>query len=323
VRLGFRARAGGRSRPSGRLVSAQRAAGLGPAGGRSRPSGRLVSAQRAAGGWYGEPVTTTPSLAELAAFANRLADASGEVIRPWFRATLDVVDKGTGRAGFDPVTAADREGEIALRRLIKETYPTHGILGEEHGRESGADPLTWVLDPIDGTRAFICGMTQWGTLIALNDGTRPILGVFDQPVTGERWIGHSGQAQFVAASKTTTLRTRACADLASAVITTTHPTGYFTKAEQDAFQQLGAAAKMTRYGGDCYAYGLLAMGFIDLVIEASLKPWDVQALIPIVEGAGGLLTSWTGGDAQEGGRVIAAGDPRVHAQALEVLRKVV
>src|SRR4051794_28859220 len=218
----------------------------------------------------------TPAPTELLAFANRLADASGEVIRPWFRAPLDVTDKGTGRAGFDPVTEADKEAEAALRRLIKATYPSHGIVGEEYGREPGADALTWVLDPIDGTRAFICGMPQWGTLIALNDGTRPILGVLDQPVTGERWIGHSGHAEFVAASTTTKLKTRACADLASAVLTTTHPTGYFTKPEQDAFQELAEAVKMTRYGGDCYAYGLLAMGFIDLVVESSLKPWDVQ-----------------------------------------------
>jgi myo-inositol-1(or 4)-monophosphatase len=264
----------------------------------------------------------TPPIEELARFAHRLADASGEVIRPWFRISLEVTDKGTGRAGFDPVTEADREGEMALRRLIKATYPTHGVLGEEHGREPGTDPLTWVLDPIDGTRAFICGMPQWGTLIALNDGKRPILGVLDQPVTGERWIGHSGQAEIVTSSMTKKIRTRACAELASAVLTTTHPTAYFTKPEQDAFQQLAGGVKMTRYGGDCYAYALLAMGFIDLVVESSLKPWDVQALIPIVEGAGGLLTSWDGGDAQEGGRVIAAGDARVHARAVEVLCQV-
>ncbi|MBX3258854.1 MAG: histidinol-phosphatase [Labilithrix sp.] len=259
---------------------------------------------------------------ELVRFAHRLADASGEVIRPWFRVALDVTDKGTGRAGFDPVTEADRAGETALRRLIEATYPEHGVLGEEHGHAPGASPLTWVLDPIDGTRAFICGMPQWGTLIALNDGARPVLGVLDQPVTGERWIGHAGRAELVTGGEAAPIRTRPCADLASAVLTTTHPTAYFTKPEQDAFQRLAGAAKMTRYGGDCYAYGLLAMGFIDLVVESALKPWDVQALIPIVEGAGGLFTSWDGGDAQNGGRVVAAGDARVHAEALAVLRAV-
>ena len=264
----------------------------------------------------------TATIEELARFAHRLADASGEAIRPWFRRALDVTDKGTGRAGFDPVTEADREGETVLRRLIREAHPRHGILGEEHGHEPGEDPFTWVLDPIDGTRAFICGMPQWGTLIALNDGERPILGVLDQPVTRERWVGHSGHAELTAEGKTIRVRTRPCADLSAAVLTTTHPTGYFTADEQRAFQELAGRAKMTRYGGDCYAYALLAMGFIDLVVEAGLKPWDVQALIPIVEGAGGLFTSWNGGDAQGGGRVIAAGDARVHAEALEVLRGV-
>jgi len=264
----------------------------------------------------------TVPIEDLARFAQRLADASGDAIRPWFRVVLDVTDKGTGRAGFDPVTEADREGETVLRRLIKETYPGHGILGEEHGHEAGTEPLTWVLDPIDGTRAFICGMPQWGTLIALNDGKRPILGVLDQPVTRERWIGHSGQAELVTPTSTTKVKTRACAELRDAVVTTTHPTSYFTKDEAAAFEEVGRRAKMTRFGGDCYAYALLATGFIDVVIEASLKPWDIQALIPIIEGAGGLITSWEGGDAQNGGRVIAAGDARVHAQALEVLRKV-
>jgi histidinol phosphatase-like enzyme (inositol monophosphatase family) len=255
-------------------------------------------------------------------FANHLADVAGAAIRPWFRAALDVTDKGTGRAGFDPVTEADREGEAAMRRAIKERYPAHGILGEEHGHEAGSEPLTWVLDPIDGTRAFICGMPQWGTLIALNDGRRPILGVLDQPITRERWIGHGDRTELVTADRTIPLRTRACPDLATAILTTTHPTGYFTATEQAAWQGLAADVKMTRYGGDCYAYGLLAMGFIDLVIESALKPWDVQALIPIVEGAGGRFTSWTGDDAQQGGRVIAAGDPRIHAAAVARLRDI-
>jgi histidinol phosphatase-like enzyme (inositol monophosphatase family) len=256
------------------------------------------------------------------AFAHRLADASGETIRPFFRAAIDVDDKGSGRAGYDPVTEADRNAETAMRRLIRETYPGHGILGEEHGREPGSEPFTWVLDPIDGTRAFICGMPQWGTLIALNDGARPVLGILDQPVTRERWIGYAGHAELVTPERTLPIRTRKCADLASAVLTTTHPTGYFTASERAAFEALGGSVKMTRFGGDCYAYGLLAMGFIDLVIEASLKPWDVQALIPIVEGAGGRMTAWDGSDAQNGGRVVAAGDPRLHAEVVARLRDV-
>jgi len=271
------------------------------------------------------PAPVDPS---LLAFANRLADAAGEVIRPWFRKSLEVIDKGTGRAGYDPVTEADRRAEAEMRRLVHEAYPTHGILGEEAGHEPGTDPLTWVLDPIDGTRAFICGMPQWGVLVALNDGKSPILGVLDQPVTGERWVGRAGHAEWTGpaaiggGATARRIATRACAELGAAVLTTTHPTGYFSVAEQEAFQRLSASSRMTRYGGDCYAYGLLAMGLVDLVVEASLKPWDVQALIPIVEGAGGVFTSWQGGDAQEGGRVVAAGDPRSHAQALEILSRV-
>lgn len=264
----------------------------------------------------------TPHLPELISFANTLADAAGDVIRPWFRVRLDVVDKGTGRAGYDPVTEADRQGEAAMRRLIAEKYPTHGVLGEEHGEEKGADPFTWVLDPIDGTRAFICGQSQWGVLIALNDGQKPIIGVLDQPITRERWVGARGETHLVTAGGREKLRVRECESLSHAVLTTTHPTGYFTDAERLAFDELGSHVRMTRFGGDCYAYGLLAMGFIDLIVEAALKPWDVQALIPIIEGAGGIITSWTGGDAQHGGRVVASGDPRVHEAALNVLRRV-
>lgn len=253
------------------------------------------------------------------AFANELADAAGNVIRPWFRVRLDVVDKGTGRAGYDPVTEADREGEAAMRRLIAERYPTHGVIGEEHGEERGTEPFTWVLDPIDGTRAFICGQTQWGVLIALNDGTRPIVGILEQPITRERWIGANGESHLVTATGREKLQTRACASLAEAVLTTTHPTGYFTLEEQGAFKRLALGARMTRFGGDCYAYGLLALGFVDLIVEAALKPWDIQALIPIIEGAGGVITDWQGGDPQNGGRIVAAGDKRIHAEALAVL----
>lgn len=267
-------------------------------------------------------MSAKPSQDDLLAFANKLADAAGEVIRPWFRVRLDVVDKGHGRAGYDPVTEADREGEAAMRRLIAEKYPLHGVIGEEHGQEKGADHYTWVLDPIDGTRAFICGQSQWGTLIALNDGKRPILGVLDQPITRERWVGAKGETHLVTPNGRERLRTRECDALSSAILTTTHPTGYFNDAERAAFDDLAGSVRMSRFGGDCYAYGLLAMGFIDLVVEAALKPWDVQALIPIIEGAGGVITSWNGGDAQHGGRVVAAGDRRLHEEALAVLARV-
>jgi histidinol phosphatase-like enzyme (inositol monophosphatase family) len=264
-------------------------------------------------------------LDEIAAFAHRLADASGRAILPFFRkSTTGVEDKGAlgpGLAQFDPVTEADRQGETAIRDLIKAAYPRHGILGEEHGHEPGADAAHWVIDPIDGTRAFICGNPQWGTLIAFNDGARPVVGVIDQPYTGERWIGWNGQSAFHSREGVAPMRTRACRDLSQAVISSTHPWAYFTPQEQAVFRTLDASVRMTRFGGDCYGYGLLASGFLDVIIEARLKPWDVQALIPVIEGAGGIITGWDGGPPEATDRIVAAGDARVHAQVLEVINR--
>ena len=255
----------------------------------------------------------------LTKFAEDLADLSGKTILPFFRRPIPV-DNKLGAAGFDPVTEADRDAETAMRARIAEHSPTHGILGEEHGHEPGSSALTWVLDPIDGTRAFVCGMAQWGTLIALNDGVGPVLGVLDQPYLKERWVSANGQTIFRREGEPpSVLKTRDCPVLANAVLSTTSPVGYFDEAERRAFRLVSGQAKLTRFGGDCYAYGLLAMGFIDVIIEASLKPWDIQALIPIIENAGGVVSDWTGKSAVEGGRVVACGDARLHAAVLEVL----
>ena len=260
-------------------------------------------------------------LEELARFAEELADLAGAVILPHFRKPI-AIDNKLGDAGFDPVTEADRAAEITIREHIKRRHPDHGVLGEEFGLERGRSPLTWVIDPIDGTRAFMCGMAQWGTLIALNDGERPILGILDQPFMQERWIGFGGAAYFQSRGGRSRIRTRACPTLEDAVLTTTSPSGYFTDAERGAFMALADRAKLTRYGGDCYAYGLLALGMIDLTVEAALKAWDIQALIPIVEGAGGVVTTWDGKDASKGGRVVACGDPKLHAAVVDRLRSV-
>jgi myo-inositol-1(or 4)-monophosphatase len=230
------------------------------------------------------------------------------------------IDNKLGTAGFDPVTEADRAAENAIRAHIKSRYPDHGVLGEEFGLTPGRSPLTWVIDPIDGTRAFMCGMAQWGTLIALNDGERPVLGVLDQPFMRERWIGFGGTARFRSRIGLEAIRTRPCSSLETAILTTTSPTGYFTDAEREAFLGLAGRARLTRYGGDCYAYGLLALGMIDLTVEAGLQPWDVQALIPIVDGAGGAITGWNGKDAAQGGRVVACGDRKLHAAVVDLLR---
>ncbi len=267
-------------------------------------------------------MTATLSAAEisdLTSFAEELADLSAKAILPHFREKI-VVHNKHGDGGFDPVTEADREAERVIRSRIKLRFPSHGIIGEEHGHERGTSPFTWVVDPIDGTRAFMCGMAQWGTLIALNDGAKPVVGILDQPYLRERWVASNGHTRFVHAhSETQTLKTRACAQLKDAVLSTTSPVGYFDKAEQRAFWALSGQARLTRFGGDCYAYGLLAMGFIDVIVEATLKPWDIQALIPIIENAGGVVTTWEGGPAQDGGRIVACGDPKLHAAVLDIL----
>jgi myo-inositol-1(or 4)-monophosphatase len=258
-------------------------------------------------------------LNELTRFAEELADLSGLAILPHFRVPI-TIDNKLGTSGFDPVTEADRAAEHAIRARIKARYPTHGIMGEEHGHEPGRDAATWVVDPIDGTRAFVCGMPQWGTLIALNDGIRPVIGVLDQPYTRERWVASGGRTQFKDAfGGYRQLRTRACASLDEAVLTTTSPVGYFDDGEQRAFWQLAGQARLTRFGGDCYAYGLLAMGLVDVIVESSLKAWDIQALIPIVENAGGVVTTWRGGPADAGGQVVACGDRKLHAAVIDAL----
>jgi myo-inositol-1(or 4)-monophosphatase len=263
---------------------------------------------------------TASEIAELAKFAETLANAAGKVIMPYFRTPQHVADKAATGQKFDPVTEADSEAEAVIRRLIKAKYPHHAIIGEEHGDEDGegvsdAPRLTWVLDPIDGTRAFISGLPLWGTLIALNDGYEPVIGIIDQPFTGERFIGLPS-GSYLGQQK---LKVRPCEGLASATLSTTDPDLLAEGAERAAYRQVESRVRLRRYGYDCYAYGMLAHGYIDLVIEAGLKTYDVQALIPVIRGAGGIVTNWRGGPAHEGGQIIAAGDARVHAEALELL----
>jgi len=256
---------------------------------------------------------------ELVAFAHELADVSAAAIAPHFRRRVAVSNKAKGRA-FDPVTIADRAAERAIRAHIGAHFPHHGIVGEEFGVVGADARYRWVIDPIDGTRSFITGSPLWGTLVGLVDGGRPLLGVMNQPFTAERfwsdgrrlsWRGPSNQKR--------TLTTRACRRLAEAVLATTDP-DLFTADEAAAFAEVRSRVQMTRYGGDCYGYCLLAAGFIDVIIECSLKPYDVVALIPIIESAGGLITAWDGGSAAEGGCIIAAGDARTHREAMLILR---
>jgi histidinol phosphatase-like enzyme (inositol monophosphatase family) len=255
---------------------------------------------------------------ELAAFALELGDAAAKVTLPHFRSGL-AVDHKDGHHKFDPVTAADRDAEAAIRTLIGERYPAHGILGEEHGKHVGTSGLTWVIDPIDGTRSFIAGVPLWGTLIALNDGTKPVIGLMDQPHIGERFIGRPGGSELIGPHGTHVLKTSGCTTLENALLGNTDPAMFRIDAERAAFRELTSKVKLRRFGGDCYFYCLLAAGTLDLVVESSLEPYDVQALIPIIENAGGILTNWTGGDAQMGGQVVAAATPELHEAALKIL----
>ncbi len=254
------------------------------------------------------------------AFADRLADAAREIIRPYFRKRIAVTDKG--EAGFyDPVTEADKRAEETLRELIRTHYPEDGILGEEFGEVPGTSGYRWVLDPIDGTRAFIAGQPLWGTLIALEHQGQPVLGVLEQPFLRERFVGTGGQTLFSHPGGTFPLRTRTCASLADAVICTTHPMLHFGETEREQYFRVERACRLSRYGGDCYAYALIAMGFVDLVIETDLKRWDVAAIIPIITGAGGVVSDWRGDPITGEGNIVAAGDARVHAEAVKILRR--
>ena len=251
-------------------------------------------------------------------FAIGTVMAAGQEVLTWFRERFDV-DNKLDEGRFDPVTVADRRGEEIIRNAIEQTYPSHGILGEEYGHKPG-NGLTWLIDPIDGTRAFMTGMLHWGVLLALFDGQQPVIGVMYQPFTTELFYGRPGLAEYRHGSAVKTLTTRRCASLSDAVLATTSPEFYPRRHEWEAFVELQQKVKLTRFGGDCYLFAMVAMGHIDLAIEAMLDPYDIQALIPIIHGAGGVVTDWNGGDASMGGHVIAAGDPAVHALALEYLR---
>jgi myo-inositol-1(or 4)-monophosphatase len=258
------------------------------------------------------------SAIDFAAFVDQLATVSGEAILPFFRTTLSVENKSRGES-FDPVTAADRSAEAAMRALIRKQFPEHGIVGEEYGSERTDAEFVWVLDPIDGTKSFISGMPAWGTLIALTRAGEPVYGMMHQPFTSERFTGDGGAARYRGPAGERMLRTRHCARLGDATLMTTSPL-LMDDAERLAFGRVEAAVRLSRYGGDCYAYCMLAAGHVDLVIECGLKPHDVVALIPIIAGAGGIMTTWDGGPAKAGGRIVAAGDKRVHAAAMAMLK---
>jgi myo-inositol-1(or 4)-monophosphatase len=256
---------------------------------------------------------------DFAAFVDELAKVAGDAILPFFRTALSIENKKL-KGAFDPVTAADRAAETAMRALIRKTFPAHGIVGEEFDDVKSDAPYTWVLDPIDGTKSFIAGMPVWGTLIGLCKDDMPVYGMMAQPFIGERFTGDGAKAKYRGPAGERKLMTRACASLGDALLFTTSP-HLFQPDERTRFDSVEKHVRLSRYGGDCYAYCMVAAGYADLVIEAGLDSYDIVPLIPIIEGAGGIVTNWQGESAASGGQIVAAGDKRVHTAALEVLNK--
>ena len=239
---------------------------------------------------------------DFASFVEELAAVSGDTILPFFRTSIGVENKKAGR-DFDPVTEADRAAEAVMRRLISTNFPQHGIVGEEFGNERPDAEYVWVLDPIDGTKAFIGGFPVWGTLIALLHHGEPVFGMMHQPYIGERFSGDSGSAYYRGPSGERKLAVRRCSALRDATLYTTSPL-LMSEADRRAFERVQNAVRLPRYGGDCYCYAMLAAGHVDLVIETGLQPHDIVALIPIVTGAGGIITTWEGAPAANGGRAV-------------------
>ncbi|KAI5079750.1 hypothetical protein GOP47_0005229 [Adiantum capillus-veneris] len=262
------------------------------------------------------------SMLEFVELAHQLADAAGEILLKYFRKRIEITDK----EDLSPVTIADQAAEQAMRSLVSKRFPSHAIFGEEWGLESPTEDIefVWVLDPIDGTKSFITGKPVFGTLISLLYREIPIIGIIDQPVLRERWVGVKGKKSILNGEE---IETRLCSSLSNAYLYTTSP-HLFLGAAAEAFSRVRDKVKVPLYGCDCYAYGLLAAGHVDLVIESGLKPYDFLALVPVVEGAGGLLTDWKGQPLRwwpspagklHGTDVIAAGDKRIYEAALAAL----
>lgn len=265
-------------------------------------------------------------LNHIEAFIHTLADASGAAIMPYFRTRLDV-DNKLADGKFDPVTEGDRAGERAIRALIDSKHPDHGILGEEYGHKDGTSPFSWIIDPIDGTRVFMSGLPTWGTLIGAMQDNVPVVGVMDQPYTGERFIGGPSGAWLVTADSKQQMACRPCESLDNAVLGATDPRMFSQSPNAEAFQSLADSVKLLRYGGDCYNYAMVALGQMDLVVEAYNQAYDILPLVPVIEAAGGIVTDWAGRPLRAGadferskGKMVAAGDKRMHAAAIELLK---
>lgn len=249
-------------------------------------------------------------------FMRRIAAVAARESLPRFRQQGFVTNKLEG--GFDPVTEADRQAEQSIRALIREEFPDHGILGEEFGAENAAAEHVWVVDPIDGTRSFISGIPLWGTLVGLTRNGDAVAGMMAQPFIGELFYTTGQGALYEGPHGSSKLATRPTESVGEATMCTTTPY-LFQGAKKDAFSRLEKSVQLSRYGTDCYAYVMVAAGQIDLVVETALQPYDIVALIPIIEQAGGKITNWNGGPAEQGGDIVAAANPRLHEAAMKIL----
>ncbi len=261
---------------------------------------------------------TISAKTDLIRTAHALADVARVETMRHFRTAIATEDKNAPGTRFDPVTVADRACELAMRAILASARPQDGILGEEFGTTAGTSGLQWVLDPIDGTRGYISGTPTWGVLISVADSTGPLFGIIDQPFLRDRLVGGFGIARVIGPLGEVALRTRPARPLADAIILSTFPE-IGTPLDLAGFRAVASRAKLTRYGMDCYGYALLAAGQVDLVVEAGLLPYDVQAPIAVIQAAGGIVTDWQGKPCAQGGRVLAAANAAIHAEALELL----
>ena len=258
------------------------------------------------------------TLTQLCRAACDAADAAAQVTTGYFRQGM-AVDNKAAAGQFDPVTIADKEAELAIRSVLLSRFPDIGFFGEEHENVDSKNGLMWVVDPIDGTRAFMSGMPLWGTLIGLYNGKDAILGVMDQPILKERYVGYENHAKLLTPTGTQDLSTRIVPELSAAVAYCSTPDMFTNAAAMSCFAEVKSSVQLMRYGGDCYAYALLAAGCIDIVLDCDLKPYDIQALIPIISAAGGVVSTWAGQSAVEGNYVVACGSEALHEKVLPLL----
>jgi histidinol-phosphatase len=265
-------------------------------------------------------MSTKEEVQSLVDFATQIIQDSGEIALKYFRTNLDVTNKQIG-GKFDPVTLADKEIEAYLREKINASYPGHTVIGEEAGETAGTESFKWLIDPIDGTRGFVAGSPMWGTLLGLMDGEECVVGLMHQPFVKETFVGSKQGAFILSGEASKQIHSSSKEQLSDAVLCCTHMSMFHSGKDLDSFLKIAESCRFSRFGTDCYGYGLLAHGFVDLIVESSLKAYDIMPLIPIVEAAGGVISDWRGASVEKGGNVVAAANPALHEQALKILSR--